>query len=608
VRRWIHVLVSSVIAFTAAAGAGPAAAVDPSLRSSSPSVFGVGDSLIMQCGRTLGLGTRSTGIIGWGGATSTDLRTRLRSTTENWPYVTEASHAEEVADWKAASTWVIGLGTNDVVRNTPVATFRANVDWFMARAAGRPVLWFNLHSPLHQKRVDTYNIALAAAAKRYPNLVILNWARYAKGHPEALRSDGVHLTDFDACRDGRFALTRAGLPPVEGFDAAEPEWTDPAPVPPPTPNPVTTEYLATGGAAGRLGAATGPLTCRMRGDGCAQFFERGAIAWSPASDAIVMSKAVASAWEAMYADTGRLGYPVAGATCTLVDGGCRQQFQSGYMYEVPGLGARDVMNGPILTEYLSLGAQDGALGYPTTGLNCGLSGTGCYSTFQHGAIFWSHENGAHAINTGFLSRWRANGGRTGPLGNPTSDRICGLRRGGCGQTFEGGGIYWSSATGTRSVVGAVHDRWAAARGVYGSLGYPATDTICGLRSAGCGQNFQGGSVYWSKATGAKVIRGEVRRRWGAARGVYGSLGYPTMDTKCGLVGDGCGQTFSGGSVYWSPATGSRVVKGVIRTRWLAAGGVKSRFGYPVAEQRTITGGWSQRFQHGTLTYRNGRWI
>ena len=211
VRRWIHVLVSSVIAFTALAGAVPAAAVDPSLRSSSPSVFGVGDSLIMQCGRTLGLGTRSTGIIGWGGATSTDLRTRLRSTTENWPYVTEASHAEEVADWKAASTWVIGLGTNDVVRNTPVATFRANVDWFMARAAGRPVLWFNLHSPLHQKRVDTYNIALAAAAKRYPNLVILNWARYAKGHPEALRSDGVHLTDFDACRDGRFALAPSGI-------------------------------------------------------------------------------------------------------------------------------------------------------------------------------------------------------------------------------------------------------------------------------------------------------------------------------------------------------------------------------------------------------------
>ena len=62
------------------------------------------------------------------------------------------------------------------------------------------------------------------------------------------------------------------------------------------------------------------------------------------------------------------------------------------------------------------------------------------------------------------------------------------------------------------------------------------------------------------------------------------------------------------SVYWSPATGARIVKGVIRGRWLRAGGVKGRFGYPVAEQRTITGGWSQRFQHGTLTYRNGRWI
>jgi hypothetical protein len=36
--------------------------------------------------------------------------------------------------------------------------------------------------------------------------------------------------------------------------------------------------------------------------------------------------------------------------------------------------------------------------------------------------------------------------------------------------------------------------------------------------------------------------------------------------------------------------------------------VTSRYGYPVAEQRIISGGWSQRFENGTLTYRNGRWL
>ena len=609
VRRWIKTVLSAVVALPLLAGtAGPAAAEDTAVTAASPSVFGVGDSLLLQCGESLGLGTRSLGMIGWVGGSSTDLRTRLTSTGNSWPYMTEASHAQEIADWKAASTWVIGLGTNDIATNTPASTFKANVDWFMARAAGRPVLWFNLHYPLHQKRIDTYNVVLAQAAQRYPNLTILNWARYAKAHPEALRADEVHLATFDACRDGRFALTRAAMPPVEGYEAQEPGWTDPAPVPPPTPNPVTTEYVATGGAAGPLGESTRPLDCELRGDGCVQFFEAGAIAWSPASDAVVMSAAVAEAWDTGWADIGRLGYPVAEAVCGLADGGCRQQFQTGWMYSAPGIGAREMMASPILTEYLDLGGPDSDLGYPTSTLSCGLTGTGCYSTFEGGAIFWSHEIGAHAVNNTVLSRWRLNGGRTGPLGNPTSDLICGLRGGGCGQTFEGGAIYWSSATGTRAVIGAVHDRWVAARGVYGSVGYPSTDTICGLRGGGCGQNFEDGSVYWSAATGARVITGEIRRRWAAARGVYGSLGYPTMDTKCGMAGGGCGQSFSGGSVYWSERSGARIVKGIIRSKWLAAGGVNGRYGYPVAEQRAITGGVSQRFSGGTLTYRAGRWI
>jgi uncharacterized protein with LGFP repeats len=157
------------------------------------------------------------------------------------------------------------------------------------------------------------------------------------------------------------------------------------------------------------------------------------------------------------------------------------------------------------------------------------------------------------------------------------------------------------------VSGAVRTGWSKAGGPGGALGYPVTDTICGLRGGGCGQNFSGGSVYWSSSTGARVLSGAVRTRWAAARGIYGSLGYPKTGTTCGLRSGGCGQDFAGGSVYWSPQTGARVVKGVIRTEWLRSGGVKGSYSYPIAEQRTIDGGWSQRFSGGSLTYRNGRW-
>jgi hypothetical protein len=33
-----------------------------------------------------------------------------------------------------------------------------------------------------------------------------------------------------------------------------------------------------------------------------------------------------------------------------------------------------------------------------------------------------------------------------------------------------------------------------------------------------------------------------------------------------------------------------------------------RYGYPVAEQTAIPGGFSQRFENGTLTCKNGGWV
>ena len=223
-------------------------------------------------------------------------------------------------------------------------------------------------------------------------------------------------------------------------------------------------------------------------------------------------------------------------------------------------------------------------------------------------MFWSPSTGARDVIDGpMLDRYLALGGAGGDLGYPLGIPACGAPRDGCVQRFQGGSIYWTGSTGARVVSGAVRSRWAAAGGPSGSLGYPVTDTICGLRKDGCGQNFTGGSVYWSPTTGARVVSGPVRTRWGAARGVYGSLGYPVTDTICGLRKGGCGQNFTGGSVYWSPATGARVVKGVIRARWIRSGGVYGRYGYPIAMQRTISGGWSQRFSGGTLTYRHGRW-
>ncbi len=480
----------------------PAAAEDASTASSwqaaGPSVFGLGDSLFLQCGPTLGVGSRSVGMIGWAGGTTEGMRRRLSSGVGGWPYMTESSHAEELASFRHASTLVVGLGTNDVRGLVSAARYRANVDWFMERAAGRPVLWFNLVNPEFQSTADTYNGILVRAATRYPNLRILDWAGYVRDHPDAVMDDGVHLSSFTACREGRLALVQAAVPPVEGVATPDPAWTDPPPQDPPTPDPVTQEYAATGGPGGPLGPPIGPVSCHRKQDGCLQFYAHGGLTWTPGTGVQRLSETVARSWS-HYAELGRVGYPVAAETCDLPDGGCRQRFEAGWMFSSPSTGARDVIDGPMLDKYLALGGAGGDLGYP--------------------------------------------------------------------------------------------------------LGIPA----CGAPRDGCVQRFQGGSIYWTGSTGARVVSGAVRSRWAAAGGPSGSMGFPTTDTICGLRKGGCGQNFTGGSVYWSPATGARVVTGVIRARWVRSGGVYSRYGYPIAAQRTISGGWSQRFSGGTLTYRHGRW-
>jgi hypothetical protein len=272
-----------------------------------------------------------------------------------------------------------------------------------------------------------------------------------------------------------------------------------------------------------------------------QFFAHGALAWSPRTGVHMLPAAVSAAWHE-HAETGGPGYPTGEAVCTLPNGGCRQPFQTGWMYWSRSTAAFEV-NGPVLTRYLALGAAGGPLGYPVAGSPCGLAGVGCL------------------------------------------------------QDFQGGSIYWSATTGPQLVTGAVRARYLALGAQNSALGYPTIGTAC--LGSSCGQHFQGGSIYASPRTGARVLTGAVRARWIAAGGPLSGLGYPTTDTACN--GTGCGQHFLGGSIYWSAGTGAHLLTGPVRTRWIAAGGPKSALGYPVAEQISVRDGLTQRFQHGLLT-------
>jgi len=183
----------------------------------NPYVFAVGDSILQQCGEQFGMGWRSLGFIGWPGATSDDMRARLDGTGSGWPKftVTESSVAEERLWFRDAGSLVVALGTNDV-KTMSLARWRANIDWFMTQARGRPVQWFTIHNPQWQGHVDLFNAELRLATDRWPNLKLMDWERYAQEHRDVLLYDKVHLATWRGCVEARDRMIRFAAPAVPG--------------------------------------------------------------------------------------------------------------------------------------------------------------------------------------------------------------------------------------------------------------------------------------------------------------------------------------------------------------------------------------------------------
>ncbi|HZH22697.1 MAG TPA: hypothetical protein VEZ18_21135 [Geodermatophilus sp.] len=193
------------------------------------------------------------------------------------------------------------------------------------------------------------------------------------------------------------------------------------------------------------------------------------------------------------------------------------------------------------------------------------------------------------------------GGAT-TLGKPTSDHVCGLRDGGCRRTYAGGAIYWSLRTGAHVVRGAILQRWLQLGGHAGALGYPTGDDVA--VPGGYKTDFAGGSIYWSSATGARVVRGAILRRYVAAGGPK-VLGFPVADE--GRTSDGTGALvrLQRGVVYWSPSTGAHVVRGAILDRWRSLGAHTGSLGYPVSGPTPLGDGTGveSRFQGGRIVAR-----
>ncbi|MDH6278247.1 hypothetical protein M2118_001220, partial [Aurantimicrobium minutum] len=282
-------------------------------------------------------------------------------------------------------------------------------------------------------------------------------------------------------------------------------------------------------------------------------------------------------YDSIGAASSYLGYPTYTQFCGLKLSACFQNFSGGSIYSVPGVGTFDIKS-EIRPGWASQAFENGWLGYPTSRTYCGLINGGCYNSFQGGFVFWSPTSGSHALTVDYRESWGNFGFESGWLGYPTTDPICGLVNTGCYQQFQGGYIFSSPATGAHPVKPEVRTLWSQYGFESGILGYPTSDPS--NTSTTYTQTFQGGTVTVTNGV-ARIsasidpwVNGIITNSW---------LGNMTSPKWCGLKDSGCFQIFQNGFLFITPATGAHPVKPEVRTLWSQYGFESGILGYPTSD-------------------------
>jgi uncharacterized protein with LGFP repeats len=199
------------------------------------------------------------------------------------------------------------------------------------------------------------------------------------------------------------------------------------------------------------------------------------------------------------------------------------------------------------------------------------------------------------------------GGAASYLGAPTSGVLPVV--GGTGRKYQHGNIYYSTATGAHAVHGDMLTRYGALHGSGGPLGFPTTEeafTVGTGGALGAFQNYSGSggsSLYWTPQHGTAAVLGQIRAHWLALGGAAGLLGFPVTDEGAAAVPGARFNNFQGGEILWSTATGAHEVNGAIWLLWAGLGHERSRLGLPTTDEFAVTGGRQTNFQHGHITWR-----
>src|ERR1700757_3657090 len=355
----------------------------------------------------------------------------------------------------------------------------------------------------------------------------------------------------------------------------------------------------------------------------AAFLAPGASA-SPIGDA---ESAIMAAWEKAGGDSSPLGARK-GDVYPLGDGSA-WDFDGGKMFYTTDTGAKFVY-GPILDKYELLGGPANSdLGFPTIDEVPGLAGpdsrVATFSASDKPVIFWTPDHGAFVVRGAINAAWDKLGSSGGVLGVPVGDETYDGEH--ATQTFSAGRVSWNRRTKAFTTVppnlasqladlqvpidptAAINMAWRAAGGPSGALGAKQGDQYP-VGGDGLAQNFAGGKIFFSPASGANAVESDILTRYEALGGPAGSLSFPIAnEADGGLKSASRGAALPAADkpvIFWTPEHGAFVIRGAIKAAWDKLGGAAGKLGAPLSDQTANKDVLTQKFTGGQISWNQAK--
>jgi uncharacterized protein with LGFP repeats len=278
-------------------------------------------------------------------------------------------------------------------------------------------------------------------------------------------------------------------------------------------------------------------------------------------------------------------------------------YGNGGIWDSPGTGTHEV-HGRIFVAYARMGFSPSVLGFPISNEQVARDGTGRFSNFQGGDIYWHPAVDSHAVYGQIGNLYRFFGGPASGLGYPLTDELPVGDGRGRYNNFQFGDIYWSPQTGPIEVTGDIGAVYRFIGGPRSVAGYPVSHVSAGAGGSSYSR-FEYGSITKTPGSGAFLVQGEIWRKY-QQLGAEGSVvGLPITQELDGGIPYSKMSRFQKGTIYWRPDVGAHEVHGDADMVYRFVGGPRSSLGMPNDDTRAVAGGFANYFTSGGIYSRPG---